>query len=125
MIIGIGCDIIKVERIQNAITKNSCFCEKLFTPAEIEYCSRKANSAQSFAARFAAKEAVMKALGTGWDGKVNWLDIEVINSASGSPSIKLTGGAKEMADELKVKNICLSLAHEKDFALAYIILEGE
>jgi len=125
MIIGIGCDIIKVERIQNAITKNSRFCEKLFTPAEIEYCSRKANSAQSFAARFAAKEAVMKALGTGWDGKVNWLDIEVINSASGAPSIKLTGGAKEMADELKVKNICLSLAHEKDFALAYIILEGE
>jgi len=125
MIIGIGCDIIKVERIQNAITKKSCFCEKLFTPAEIEYCSRKANSAQSFAARFAAKEAVMKALGTGWDGKVNWLDIEVINSASGAPSIKLTGGAKEMADELKVKNIFLSLAHEKDFALAYIILEGE
>ncbi|HQO18586.1 MAG TPA: holo-ACP synthase [Candidatus Cloacimonas sp.] len=125
MIIGIGCDIIKVERIQNAITKNSLFCEKLFTPAEIEYCSRKANSAQSFAARFAAKEAVMKALGTGWDGKVNWLDIEIINSATGSPSIKLTGGAQEVADKLKVKNICLSLAHEKDYALAYVILEGE
>ncbi|MDY0218317.1 MAG: holo-ACP synthase [Candidatus Cloacimonas acidaminovorans] len=125
MIIGIGCDIIEVERIQNAIEKNSRFCEKLYTASEIEYCSGKANSYQSFAVRFAAKEAVMKALGTGWNGEVNWIDIEVVTSEKGSPTINLTGGAKDLADKLKVNNIYLSLAHEKGYALAFVILEGE
>ncbi len=124
MIIGIGCDIIDVERIQRAIEKNSSFCEKLFTPSEIAYCSQKANFFQSFAVRFAAKEAVMKALGTGWNEKVSWLDIEIVNSETGSPAIKLSGGAKKLAKELEVNNICLSLAHEKGYALAFVILES-
>ena len=74
--------------------------------------------------RFAAKEAVMKALGTGWNEKVSWLDIEIVNSETGSPAINLSGGAKKLAKELKVNNICLSLAHEKGYALAFVILES-
>ena len=125
MILGIGTDIIKVERIQKSMEANPRFAEKLFTPAEIEYCEARASKYQSYAARFAAKEAVMKALGTGWNGEVNWIDIEVVTSEKGSPTINLTGGAKDLADKLKVNNICLSLAHEKGYALAFVILEGE
>ncbi|MEN6445005.1 MAG: holo-ACP synthase [Candidatus Cloacimonas sp.] len=124
MIIGIGCDIIEVNRIKHSQENNSSFNDKLFTPAEIAYCSQKANSHQSFAARFAAKEAVMKALKTGWSEKVSWLNIEVVVSDKGFPSIVLSGGAKELAETLKVNNIQLSLSHEKDYALAFVILES-
>ena len=124
MIIGIGCDILEVQRIQKAIENNPSFCDKLFTPAEIEYCSRKANSYQSYAVRFAAKEAVMKALGTGWSEAVTWLDIEIVVSEKGSPSIVLFGAAKEITDKLQISNIHLSLSHEKNYAIAFVILEA-
>lgn len=123
MIIGIGCDIISVQRIQHAMQRNERFAEKLFTPGEITYCQSKASPWQSFAARFAAKEAVMKALGTGWDGKVNWLDIEVRSDDKGNPFVTLSGGAKLLAAEKSVNNIQLSLSHEKEQALAFVILE--
>jgi holo-[acyl-carrier protein] synthase len=124
MIIGIGCDIVAVARIKRAIDNNPRFVEKLFTPAEIAYCSAKANYAQSYAARFAAKEAVMKALGTGWDGKVNWLDIEVLTTESGCPYVQLSDGAKSLCEQRQVTNIQLSLSHEKEHALAFVILEA-
>ncbi|MDD3869026.1 MAG: holo-ACP synthase [Candidatus Cloacimonetes bacterium] len=124
MIIGIGCDIIEVQRIQKAIENNPRFCDKLFTAAEIEYCSRKANSYQSYAVRFAAKEAVMKALGTGWSETVTWLDIEIIVSKKGLPSVVLSGEAKEIAEKLLINNIHLSLSHEKNYAIAFVIMEA-
>ena len=124
MIIGIGCDIISVQRIQTAMERNERFADKLFTPAEIAYCQSKASPWQSYAARFAAKEAVMKALGTGWDGKVNWLDIEVRSDDKGNPYIKLSGGARKLADEKGICNIQLSLSHEKENALAFVIMEN-
>lgn len=124
MIVGIGCDIIEVERIRRAIARSELFVSKLFTPAETVYCRAKADPAQSFAARFAAKEAVMKALGTGWDGKVNWLDIEVLSDDAGRPYLNLGGGAKELAEKKGITNIQLSLSHEKAYALGYVILEA-
>lgn len=124
MIVGIGCDIIEVDRIKRAISRNDHFASKLFTPAEIAYCSSKADPAQSYAARFAAKEAVMKALGTGWDGKVNWLDIEVLNDDNGKPYLGLKGGAKDLADKMGITNMQLSLSHEKGYALGYVIMEA-
>ncbi len=124
MIVGIGCDIIEVERIRRAIARSELFVSKLFTPAETAYCRAKADPAQSFAARFAAKEAVMKALGTGWDGKVNWLDIEVLSDDAGRPYLNLGGGAKELAEKKGITNIQLSLSHEKAYALGYVILEA-
>jgi len=124
MIVGIGCDIISVQRIRNAMEKNERFAEKLFTNTELAYCQTKSSPWQSFAARFAAKEAVMKALGTGWDGKVNWLDIEVNSDDKGNPHIKLSGGARKLADEKGICNIQLSLSHEKENALAFVIMEN-
>lgn len=124
MIVGIGCDIIEVARIKRAIERSEHFVTKLFTPAEISYCSAKADPAQSYAARFAAKEAVMKALGTGWDGKVNWLDIEIRSNELGNPFLVLSGGAKELADHKGVSNIQLSLSHEKAYALGYVLMES-
>ena len=124
MIVGVGCDIVAVERIKRTIDKNPRFLDKLFTSSEIAYCSSKANPAQSYAARFAAKEAVMKALGTGWDGKVNWLDIEVQVNELGCPSLVLSGGAKQLAESKGITNIQISLSHEKEHALAFAILEN-
>lgn len=124
MIVGIGCDIIEVDRIRRAIKRSELFVSKLFTLAEIAYCRTKADPAPSFAARFAAKEAVMKALGTGWDGKVNWLDIEVLSDDAGRPYLSLGGGAKELAAKKGITNMQLSLSHEKAYALGYVILEA-
>lgn len=123
MIAGIGSDIIAVARIKRAMQNNERFANKIFTEVEIAYCNSKANPWQSFAARFAAKEAVMKAFKTGWDGKVNWLDIEVKSDVKGAPYIALMGGAKALADSRAITNIQLSLSHEKDYALAFVILE--
>ncbi|GAB1366304.1 holo-ACP synthase [Candidatus Cloacimonadaceae bacterium] len=125
MIAGIGCDIISVERIRSAIQKNGRIAEKLFTEAERAYCSLKANPWQSYAARFAAKEAVMKALKTGWDGKVNWLDIEITLDEKGAPSISLRGGAQALAEAKGIVNIQLSLSHEKDYAIAQVVFEAK
>lgn len=124
MILGIGTDIIAVSRIKKAIEANPRFVDKLFTLAEIAYCSGKASPAQSYAVRFAAKEAVMKALGTGWDGIVNWQDIEVVLDTKGSPMLSFYGGALQLATSIGMHSAHVSLSHEKDYAIAYVILEG-
>lgn len=124
MIIGIGTDIISVSRISKAMQNNERMAERLFTPSEIAYCEAKSSKWQSYAARFAAKEAVMKALGTGWDGEVNWKDIEIVNDANGNPDILLSGGAKKKADEMGLNHAHISLTHEKEYAIAFAILEA-
>ncbi|MGC9362838.1 MAG: holo-ACP synthase [Candidatus Syntrophosphaera sp.] len=122
-IAGIGSDIVRVERIRRLLEKYPSFTQRVFTPGEIAYCAGKADAAQSYAARFAAKEAMMKALGTGWDRGVNFRDIEVAKGATGRPGIRLHGRAGEIRQELGIGAIHLSLSHEREYALAFVVLE--
>ncbi len=123
MIFSIGTDIIDINRIKRAIEKNPSFPDRIFTPAEIAYCLSKANPYQSYAARFAAKEAVMKAIGTGWDGRINWQDIEVLNSDLGVPYIVTYNATNAFIQANKIEKIHISLSHEREYAIAYAILE--
>ena len=121
MIIGLGTDIIEIERVRKAITNNH-FRENVFTAAEQNYCDgRGKNSAASYAARFAAKEAFFKALGTGIFTALT--NVEIINDTRGAPKINLRGNAKIFADKLNVQNILLSLSHSRQFATATCLLE--
>jgi len=123
MIKGIGCDLCSIKRIEKATVRPE-FVDKVFTVAEQKYCvGRGVQKCASFAARFAAKEAVMKAFGTGWrDGA--WTDVEVIQNELGQPIILLHGYFKKLAGEQGISNVHLSLTHEKEFAAAYVVMEG-
>lgn len=126
MILGSGVDLCEVPRIEASIARyGSRFLERIFTPREIAYADRKANRFERYAARFAAKEAGMKALGTGWTGGIAWRDFEVVNLPSGRPTLTFHGRAAEVAAKLGVRNVALSLTHTKEQALAMVILEGE
>ncbi|HOH82496.1 MAG TPA: holo-ACP synthase [Candidatus Syntrophosphaera thermopropionivorans] len=125
MIIGIGVDIVQIERVRKLVENYSEFMHQVFTAREIEFCQAKADSASSYAARFAAKEAMMKALSTGWNEKVNWLDIEVINEEQGNPILKIKGRTLKLMKKMGVYQTHLSLSHERDYALAFVVLEGE
>lgn len=125
MILGTGIDLAEVARIREAVDKyGRRFLERVFTPAEIAYVERKANRYERYAARFAAKEAGMKALGTGWRRGVRWQDFEVRNQPSGRPALLLHGVAAEYARQLGVERIHLSLTHTETMAQAFVILEG-
>jgi holo-[acyl-carrier protein] synthase len=121
MIIGLGTDIIEIERVRKAVGKKN-FKDNVFTEIEQEYCeSRGKSSAASYAARFAAKEAFFKALGTGIFTKLT--DVEVVKDERGAPKINLRGLAEILADKKSVKKISLSLSHSREFATAVCILE--
>lgn len=122
MIVGIGCDIIEIERIARAI-KSESFIRRVFTAEEAAYCQRRGQQAPaSFAARFAAKEAVLKALGTGLrEGSLQ--EIAVDNDGLGKPLVQLSGHFAMLAKQLGVKNIQISLSHSREFAVAYVIME--
>ena len=125
MIIGLGVDIAEVGRIKAAIARHGeTFLRRLYTPAEREYCERFKNKYERFAGRFAAKEAAMKALGTGWSRGVRWVDVEVVRQRGGRPTVKLHGEASKIADGLGVKNISLSITHTADQAFAQVIFEN-
>jgi holo-[acyl-carrier protein] synthase len=121
MIIGIGIDIIEISRIKKSIEKYSDhFLDKIFTPNEIEYCLSKANKYQHFAARFSLKEAVAKALSTGWNNEFSWHNIEVFNEPTGMPYVKLTGKLESfLADGKEVK---VSMSHSQDYVTAVAII---
>jgi holo-[acyl-carrier protein] synthase len=124
MIVGLGLDITEVDRIQAAIDRHGrAFLVRIFTPLEIAYCERHRNRAERFAGRFAAKEAAMKALGTGWAHGVRWVDIEVVREPSGKPTLKLSGATREIAGRLGVTNIALTITHSGNTALALVIFE--
>ena len=124
MIVGIGIDIAEPRRLEEAVGRyGRRFLERIFTPREIAYCERKRNKWERYAARFAAKEAAFKALGTGWRRGVRWQEAEVINQPSGKPTLELSGRARELAARLGVQNISLSLTHSEQFALAQVIFE--
>jgi holo-[acyl-carrier protein] synthase len=125
VILGSGVDLCEIPRIEAAIARyGRRFLERVFTSREIAYADGKANRFERYAARFAAKEAGMKALGTGWHG-VAWRDFEVVNLASGRPTLNFHGKAAEIAGKLGVQRVALSLTHTKEQALAMVILEDE
>lgn len=125
MIIGIGVDIVKNERIAGLIKNyGQDFIEKIYTGVEIEYCQSKKAAVSSFAARFAAKEAVLKALGTGMRNN-SWQEIEIKNNKLGQPEVQLFNKTAKKAKELKVSSIFISMSHEKDYSIAQIVMEGE
>jgi holo-[acyl-carrier protein] synthase len=124
MILGVGTDLIEIARIAGSVRRyGDRFLRRIFTPREIEYCQRKKNAAESFAARFAAKEAGAKALGTGISRGVGWLELEVTREPSGRPSLQLSGRAAERAASLGVARISLSLTHSGELALAVVVME--
>lgn len=125
MILSIGIDIVEVDRIRETMTRTPRFAERVFTPAEREYCdSKRVAAPQSYAARFAAKEAFLKALKTGWRGKIAWHDIEVVTDAEGVPSLSVTGEASRLLDDLGTTNVQISLSHTREYAIAEVILES-
>ena len=125
MIVGTGIDIAEVPRIRQSIERfGGRFLERIYTASEIRYCDSKANRAERYAARFAAKEAAMKALGTGWSHGVRWRDCEVVRLPGGRPSISFHGKAAEVAAKLGVKHAALSLSHTVEQAIAQVILES-
>jgi holo-[acyl-carrier protein] synthase len=124
VIVSIGIDIIEVYRISETLARTPRFVERVFTEKERAYCEAKgAASAQSFAARFAAKEAFLKALKTGWRGKITWQDMEILNDEQGVPSLTISGEAEEVLKKTGANKIHLSMSHTTDHATAQVILE--
>ena len=124
MIYGIGIDLVTVKRIEVAIQRwGERFQKKVFTPGEIDYCSRKRNPFPNYAARFAAKEAFVKALGIGIRRGVHWKDIDVQRGPLGRPILKLNGMALEICRKEGIEGIFLSLTHDRDFSSAMVVLE--
>jgi holo-[acyl-carrier protein] synthase len=124
-ILGMGVDLAEVGRIREAIARHGDrFIQRIYTPKEIAYVERKANRYERYAGRFAAKEAGMKAIGTGWRGGVSWQDFEVANMPSGRPTLRLHGEAAKVAEKMGVKNVWLSITHTAELGMAQVILEG-
>ncbi|HKS42050.1 MAG TPA: holo-ACP synthase [Blastocatellia bacterium] len=125
MIVAIGIDIVEISRMEEVFARQGeRFRSRVFTEAEIEYCEGRSARLESYAARFAAKEAVMKALGTGWGEGVAWRDIEVIRAETGAPEIRLRGRALELFDERGARKAHLSLTHSREVAMAQVIFEA-
>lgn len=123
MIIGTGIDIVDVQVFRKRL--NEELISDIFLPGEIEYCSKLSSSYESYAARFAAKEAVFKALGAGLSQGLRFNQVEVLRGESGHPTLKLTGKAKLRAEEKRVTEMFLSISHTKDTAVAFVLIKGE
>jgi holo-[acyl-carrier protein] synthase len=123
LILGTGIDIIEVERVENQISNSKGFKETIFTKREIKYCESKKNKAQHYAARFAAKEAFFKAIGTGWRDGMSFVEIEILNNELGKPEVILHGKTKEFSKKQLINNIHVSLSHIKNLVTAIITLE--
>ncbi len=124
MISGIGIDTIEVARVAREIVRSDGFKERYFSAGEITYCESKRGKARNYAARFAAKEAFFKALGTGYSGGMAFHEVEVVNNRLGKPEIVLRGKAKELCRKRKIRGIHVSLTHIKDYSSAVVITEG-
>jgi holo-[acyl-carrier protein] synthase len=115
---GIGIDIVEVNRIEQMARKHEGFLTRVYTEHEIAYCTKKKNQYQHFAARFAAKESVLKALGVGWGRDIKWTDVEVINDHLGRPRINAYGGVKKLMEQKEISEILVSLSHVSHYAVA-------
>jgi holo-[acyl-carrier protein] synthase len=126
MIVGSGIDLVEIHRIQQSMDRfGARFLNKIYTSAEQAYCLRRRNAAESLAARFAAKEAGAKALGTGMSRGVTWLEIEVLREPGKRPTLRFHGRAAEMAQRLNARRAALSVTHTRDLAMASVVLEDE
>ena len=125
-VIGIGTDITEIDRISQMVERHArSFLDRVFTPNEQRYCGCGAAAPERYAARWAAKEAVLKALGTGWSVGIAWTDVEVVKLPSGAVSVALTGGAARRAEELGVTEVLLSVSHGKNHAVAFAVAQGQ
>lgn len=122
MIAGIGTDIIEVVRIGQMIERHGeLFLERVFTAAEIRYCQGRKHAMEHYAGRWAAKEAILKCLGTGWSKGISWTDLEVVNDLGGAPRVVLAGAAADIAHGLGIREIMISISHCRAYAVAYAI----
>lgn len=125
MVIGLGTDLIEIDRIERSVDRfGDAFLHRVFTPGEIAYCQRKRNSAESLAARFAAKEAGAKALGTGISRGVSWREFEVRRQPGQRPELHLSGRAAEIAAALGIRRLSLSLSHSRSVSIAVVVAEN-
>jgi holo-[acyl-carrier protein] synthase len=126
MIVGTGVDIMETARFEDAVRKHGKrFAERVCTPAEIAHCEKFKNPAERLAARFVAKEAAFKALGTGWREGVRWVDVEITHSPRGQPELILRGRAEEIARGLGVTRIALSISHSDRYVVAQVVFESD
>lgn len=124
-IIGIGTDITECLRIARMIERHGeLFINRVYTPDEISYCQSRGQATQHFTGRWSAKEAVLKALGTGWRRGIVWRDVEICNEASGRPVVAVRGGVKEVVDQLGIAELLVSISHCRSHATAYAVALG-
>lgn len=125
-VIGIGTDIVECLRIANMIEKHEdLFLTRVYTPLEIEYCGTRKSATQHYAGRWAAKEAILKAMGTGWAKGIQWTDLEVQNAMGGAPSVAISGAAADICQSLGISEIKISISHSRLFATAFAIAVGD
>jgi holo-[acyl-carrier protein] synthase len=126
MIVGTGIDITETARIDEILKRRGKrFSDRIYTPGEIAYCEAFKNRSERYAARFAAKEAAFKALGTGWREGIRWIDVEVIHRATGKPELALHGRAAELARGLRVTRAAVSISHADHYVVALVVLESD
>jgi holo-[acyl-carrier protein] synthase len=125
MIFGIGTDIFEINRIKDAMERDAGFSGSIFTIDEISYCEKFINKYEHYAARFAAKEAFLKAFGTGWRNGISFRDIEIYNDDLGKPFIRLLGKAAEQANQVGITSAFVTVSHTRDLATATVILEKD
>ena len=123
MVVGLGIDIVEVPRIRKALEGGQALAHRVFTEAELEYCEARKNKYQHFAGRFAAKEAALKALGTGWQEGIRWQDVEVLSGALGKPELRFHGRAHEILVERGAQSAVLTISHATEYAVAAVVLE--
>ena len=125
-IIAHGIDLVDCPRIEEMVARHGeRFVQRIFTPAEQTYAESNKNKIEKLAGRFAAKEAILKLMGTGWRGKIAWTDIEIINNSSGQPEVTLGGEVEKIADKLGIKHISVSITHTANFAIASAVALAE
>jgi holo-[acyl-carrier protein] synthase len=125
VIFGIGIDIIEIKRVEKLSARGRQYLETIFTENEMDFCEAKARKHEHYAAQYAAKEALLKALGTGWQGGLAYSDIEIIHEESGQPKVFVRGKVKKYFDQHKIQQTSISMSHTRETAIAVIILEDE
>jgi holo-[acyl-carrier protein] synthase len=124
VIFGIGTDIIEVKRVGKMVARGRQYLETIFTEKEMHYCEAKARKSEHYAARYAAKEAILKALGTGWRGGLAYSDIEIINEEMGQPQVLVRGEVRNFFNDHQIQKTLISLSHTREIAIAVVILES-
>ena len=124
VILGLGVDIVEVERIEQALARGNSMAQRVFTEAELTYCMDRKNRYQHFAGRFAAKEAALKALGTGWQEGIRWKDVEVVPGELGRPVLNFYGRAREIFEARQARSALVTITHATRYAVAAVVIEG-